>query len=197
MLCFEQKMDLNSWTPFTSSVTWARDQSDIPVRATAIDLHMGVVRTPARAIFKNNLNMLFLNINRAIDTTCIHIDTKCNSNRHNILRNHEIGNDSRIIFKTQICMVPWNSKMQKLKILVACGGDILCFQWSRLIEAILLSASSRFLCCNELCPRSAGFCRGSEMFSKFHHTVWLKNAKDLTFRACLDGDVAMKIANLY
>ena len=71
------------------------------VRATAIDLHMGVVRTPARAIFKNNLNMLFLNINRAIDTTCIHIDTKCNSNRHTSLRNHEIGNDSRIIYKTQ------------------------------------------------------------------------------------------------
>ena len=88
---------------------------------------MGVVRTPARAIFKNNLNMLFLNINRAIDTTCIHIDTKCNSNRHNILRNHEIGNDSRIIFKTQICMVPWNSKMQKLKIFVACGAIFYVF----------------------------------------------------------------------
>ena len=82
------------------------------IRATAIDLHMGVVRTRARAIFKNNLNMLFLNINRAIDTTCIHIDTKCNSNRHNILRNHEIGNDSRIIFKTQRCFL-WCHGIQK------------------------------------------------------------------------------------
>ena len=73
---------------------------------------MGVVRTPARAIFKNNLNMLFLNINRAIDTTCIHIDTKCNSNRHTSLRIHEIGNDSRIIYKTQRRFL-WNPDIQK------------------------------------------------------------------------------------
>ena len=151
----------------------------LPVGATAIDLHMGVVRTPARAIFKNNLNMLFLNTNQAIDTTCTQIDTRCNSNRHNILRNPEIGNDSRIIYKTQRRFL-WNPDIQKCynsKCSPPPAAIFYVFHDHGSLE--LLSVGSRSLCCNELCPRNAGFCRGSEMFSKYHHAVWLKKYKGL------------------
>ena len=139
------------------------------VRATAIDLHMGVVRTRARAIFKNNLNMLFLNTNQAIDTTYTQIDTRCNSNRHNILRNPEIGNESRIRYKTRRRFL-WNpdiSKCYNSKFSPPPAAIFYVFHDHGSLEPFSCQQAqalcAEFMCCNEL-PTKRGFCRGSEMF---------------------------------